>query len=138
MGPVAEHVERKRAAYEAIEDPARLRRVLEATLLLESNLHLGDLLTHIVEEARALANARYGALGVLNEQGTIMDEFLVSGLDAGVEAQLLQGPLPTGKGVLGVLIRDPHPIRIKVIGDHAASTGSVSYTHLTLPTILRV
>jgi signal transduction histidine kinase len=123
LNPVAEHVERKRAAYEAIEDPARLRRVLEATLLLESNLHLGDLLTHIVEEARALANARYGALGVLNELGTVTDEFLVSGLDAGVEARLLQGPLPTGKGVLGVLIRDPRPIRIKVIGDHVASAG---------------
>jgi signal transduction histidine kinase len=115
--------ERRRAAYDAIEDPAKLRRVLEATLLLESNLHLGDLLNHIVAEARALATARYGALGVLDEQGRTTVEFLVSGLEPGVEMRLLEGPFPTGKGVLGVLISDPRPIRIGVIADHPASAG---------------
>ncbi len=115
--------ERIDAAYSAIDDPSKLRRILEATLLLESNLHLGDLLSHIVVEARLLANARYSALGVLDRQGTATTEFLVSGLDTEVEAHLLQGPLPTGQGVLGVLIRDPRPIRIPVIADHPASTG---------------
>jgi signal transduction histidine kinase len=111
------------AAYNTIDDPTKLRRILEATLLLESNLHLGDLLNHIVVEARLLANARYAALGVLDEDGTATTEFLVSGLDHEDELRLLQGPLPTGKGVLGVLIRDPRPIRIPVIADHPASTG---------------
>ena len=114
---------RKRAAYDSIEDPVKLRRVLEAILLLEANLHLGALLTHIVEEARSLSNARYGALGVLDDQGTATLDFLTSGLPADVEADLLQGPLPTGKGVLGVLIKDPRPMRISVLGDHPASTG---------------
>jgi signal transduction histidine kinase len=120
---VPDDTPRKRAAYDAIEDPAKLRRVLEATLLLEANLNLGDLLTHIVEEARSLSNARYGALGVLNEQGTATVDFLASGLPTDVEAHLLQGPLPTGKGVLGVLIKDPRPMRIAILGDHPASTG---------------
>ena len=114
---------RRRAAYDAIEDPAKLRRVLEATLLLESNLHLGDLLHHIVAEARVLATARYGALGVLDEQGDTTVEFLVSGLEPEEEMRLLEGPFPSGKGVLGVLITDPRPIRIGVISDHPASTG---------------
>ena len=114
---------RKRAAYDAIQDPDKLRRVLEASLLLEANLHLGDLLAHIVEEARSLSNARYGALGVLDDSGTATEDFLTSGLPTDVEARMLQGPLPTGKGVMGVLINDPRPMRIAVLGDHPSSTG---------------
>jgi signal transduction histidine kinase len=120
---VPDDVPRKRAAYESIEDPVTLRRVLEATLLLEANLHLGDLLTRIVEEARALAGARYGALGVLDAKGTTTIDFLTSGLHPTDEALLLEGPLPTGKGVLGLLISDPRPLRVPVIGDHPASAG---------------
>ncbi len=121
--PVPDEARRKRAIYDAIEDPVKLRRVLEATLLLEANLDLGDLLTHIVEEARSLSHARYGALGVLNNQGTATIDFLTSGLSTEVEARMLQGPLPTGKGVLGVVIKDPRPTRIAVLGDHPASAG---------------
>ena len=67
--PVPDETRRKRAIYDAIEDPVKLRRVLEATLLLEANLDLDDLLSHIVDEARSLSNARYGALGVLDDTG---------------------------------------------------------------------
>lgn len=113
----------RRSAYDAIEDPETLRRLLEATLLLESNLHLGGLLSHIVEEALSLANARYGALGVLDATGTEVVEFHVSGLFPEDEARLRLGAFPTGRGVLGLLIDDPRPLRIKVIGDHPASVG---------------
>lgn len=116
-------VPRQRAAYESIDDPVTLRRVLQATLLLEANLHLGDLLARIVQEARALAGARYGAIGVLNPQGTATVDFLTLGLEPNVEAHLLEGPLPTGKGVLGLLISEPRPLRIAVISDHVASAG---------------
>jgi signal transduction histidine kinase len=114
---------RKRSAYDEIGDPVTLRRLLEATLLLEANLQLGDLLSHIVEEALSLANARYGALGVLDAAGREVVEFHVSGLLPDDEALLLAGPLPTGQGVLGVLIEEPRPIRIKAIGDHPSSVG---------------
>jgi len=120
---VSDHVPRQRAAYDSIEDPVTLRRVLEATLLLEANLHLGDLLTRIVEEARALAGARYGALGVLDDRGTATVDFLTSGLDPADETHLLKGPLPTGKGVLGLLITEPRPLRVPVIGAHPTSAG---------------
>jgi signal transduction histidine kinase len=113
----------KRSAYDGIEDPATLRRLLGASLLLESDLNLSELLSHIVEEALSLANARYCALGVLDPTGQVVVEFLVSGLYPDEEATLLAGPLPTGKGVLGVLIDDPRPIRIPAIGDHPASIG---------------
>ena len=120
---MSDHVPRQRAAYDSIEDPVTLRRVLEATLLLEANLHLGDLLTRIVEEARALAGARYGALGVLDDRGTATVDFLTSGLDPADETHLLKGPLPTGKGVLGLLITEPRPLRVPVIGAHPTSAG---------------
>ena len=55
--------------YHSIEDPAKLRRVLEATLLLEADLELPSLLRHIIEEACSMTNARYGALGVLERRG---------------------------------------------------------------------
>jgi signal transduction histidine kinase len=113
----------RRSAYDAIGDPETLRRLLEATLLLESNLHLGGLLSHIVEEALSLANARYGALGVLDATGTEVVEFHVSGLFVEDEERLRRGQFPTGRGVLGVLIDDPRPIRIRAIGDHPASVG---------------
>ena len=79
---------------------------------------------HIVEEARSLAGARYGALGVLDPDRREVVEFYVAGLFPDDEARLLAGPLPTGRGVLGVLIDDPRPIRIRAIGDHPASVGS--------------
>lgn len=123
VGTVPAERERRRSAFAAIDDPATLRRLLEASLLLESNLELGALLNHIIEEARSLANARYGALGVLDATGTSAVEFIVSGLSLDARAELADTPLPTGKGVLGVLMDDPLPTRIRVIGEHAASIG---------------
>jgi len=123
VGSVSDAGARSRSPYDAIDDPTTLRRLLEATLLLESNLHLADLLEHIVEEALSLVGARYGALGVLDAEGTRVVEFHVSGLDPADEDRLRAGRFPTGQGVLGVLIHDPRPMRIRVIGDHPDSVG---------------
>jgi signal transduction histidine kinase len=107
--------------YHSIDDPAKLRRVLEATLLLERDLDLPTLLHHIVDEARSMTNARYGALGVLNEEGTALGEFITVGLEPEVEVQI--GTRPTGRGVLGLLINDPKPLRLARLGDNAESYG---------------
>ena len=107
--------------YHAIEDPAKLRRVLEAALLLEADLDLPSLLGHIVEEARSITNARYGALGVLNQDGSALSEFITRGLDPEQEKAI--GTRPTGMGVLGLLISDPRPLRVTRIGDHPESYG---------------
>jgi signal transduction histidine kinase len=107
--------------FRSIEDPAKLRRVLEATLLLEADLELPVLLRHFIEEALSMTAARYGALGVLNEDRTALSEFLTVGLDAGQEQRI--GPRPTGQGVLGLLIRDPRPLRLSHMGSHDESFG---------------
>ena len=58
--------------YRSIEDPAKLRRILEATLLVEADLELPVLLRHVIDEALSMTGARYGALGVLNEDRTAL------------------------------------------------------------------
>ena len=107
--------------FRSIEDPATLRRLLEATLLIESNLQLPEVLRHVVEEARSMTGARYGALGVLNEQRSALDEFITVGLETEAERRI--GLRPRGRGVLGLLITEPRPIRLARLGDHPESYG---------------
>jgi signal transduction histidine kinase len=107
--------------YHAIEDPVKLRRVLEATLLLEADLALPALLRHVIDEARSMTGARYGAIGVLNHDRTALSEFITVGLEEAEEERI--GPRPTGQGVLGLLIVEPRPLRLANLGSHPESYG---------------
>ena len=107
--------------YRGIEDPAKLRRLLEATLLLEADLELPTLLRHLIDEARSMTSARYGAIGVLNDERTALVEFITVGLEPEEEEKI--GARPTGKGVLGVLIADPRPLRLASLASHSDSFG---------------
>ena len=111
--------------YHSIEDPTKLRRVLEAVLLIERDLELPALLTHVIEEACSMTGARYGALGVLNGDKTALEEFVTIGIEPDQVAQI--GPLPTGKGVLGLLIADPGPLRLARLSAHPESYGFPPY-----------
>jgi signal transduction histidine kinase len=95
--------------------------LLEATLLLEADLDLPSLLRHVIQEACSMTGARYGALGVLDDDGTALAEFLTVGLDEDEEERI--GTRPTGRGVLGLLITDPHPLRLTNLGSHPDSSG---------------
>ena len=79
------------------------------------------LLGHVIEEARSMTGARYGALGVLNEDRTELAEFLTVGLDPDEEDRI--GHRPTGQGVLGLLITEPQPLRLADLGSHPDSFG---------------
>jgi len=107
--------------YRSIEDPTTLRRILDATLLIEGDLELPALLHHVVEEARSMTGARYGALGVLNDERTALADFITVGL--GVDDEDRIGPRPSGKGVLGLLVANPEPLRLAHLGRHEASYG---------------
>jgi signal transduction histidine kinase len=107
--------------YHPIDDPTKLRRVVEATLLLEANLELPALLRHVIDEARSMTRARYAALGVLNEDRTDLIEFITAGMTP--EEQGAIGARPTGHGVLGLLISDPRPLRLAEVATHADSVG---------------
>ena len=64
-----------------IDDPVKLRRLVQAMLMMEGELSLPVVLRHLVGEACSLVDARYGALGVLSESGTTLDQFLTVGLE---------------------------------------------------------
>ncbi len=94
---------------------------MAAMLLLEADLSLPVLLEHLVEEARSMVGARYGALGVLNTERTALAQFVTVGLDPDQEKAI--GPRPTGQGVLGLLINEPEPLRMPDIRSHGNSYG---------------
>ena len=101
--------------------PKDLQHLLEAIVTVGSELSLPVVLRRIVETATELVDARYGALGVLDESGTTLSEFLTSGIDdAAVQAI---GAPPSGHGILGLLIVDPWPIRLPDLAQHPDSFG---------------
>jgi len=101
--------------------PRSLRQLLDAVMTVGSDLDLPSVLRHIVESAVELVDARYGALGVLDETGTSLSEFITVGIDEDARRRI--GNLPKGHGILGLLIREPHPIRLPDLAEHPDSYG---------------
>jgi signal transduction histidine kinase len=107
-------------AEDVLDVEDRLHRLLDAVVSVASDLHLPDTLRRIVELAADLADARYAALGVLGTEGGLA-EFITVGIDPHTRAQI--GDLPSGKGILGLLIEEPTPIRLPDLKKHPASSG---------------
>ena len=98
-----------------------LRGLLQAVLAIGSDLDLEAVLYRIVESAVELVGARYGALGVLDEAGIVLAQFLTVGVDDDTHHAI--GHLPEGHGILGVLIADPRPLRLPDLRAHPDSYG---------------
>jgi signal transduction histidine kinase len=94
--------------------------LLEVGLTLASELSLPVVLQRIVDLAAQVADARYGALGVIGEGGEL-DQFITTGISAKQRRAI--GALPRGKGILGLIIHEPRPVRITNIADHPKSVG---------------
>jgi signal transduction histidine kinase len=107
--------------FDRIDDPAKLRRLVQAILILDAELNLPVVLRRIIEEARDLVDAQYGALGVLTEDGRALDQFLTVGLSHEEERAI--GPRPTGRGVLGAPIGQDKPVRLADIAQSRDSLG---------------
>jgi signal transduction histidine kinase len=99
----------------------RADRLLRSVIAVADGLDLEATLERIVREAVDLVEARYGALGLLTEDGTALARFVTVGLDEEARARI--GPLPTGRGLLGELIRHPVPLRLDDLTQHPASVG---------------
>ena len=99
----------------------RLDGLVEAMLVVNSGLDLDTTLRTIVRTATSLVDARYGALGVRGGDGDALVEFVTEGIDDEVGERI--GAPPSGRGVLGLLIDDPKPIRLDDIRMHPASVG---------------
>jgi signal transduction histidine kinase len=98
----------------------RRDQLLELGLALAADLSLPTVLQRIIELAVELTGARYGALGVLAPNGRIR-QFITVGITA--EERRAIGPLPVGEGILGALIHDAKPLRLRRIVDDGRSIG---------------
>ena len=99
----------------------RLERLIEVGRSLVAELHLPNILDRVLEVAREITGARYAALGILDEEKRELEQFLTVGIDE--EQRNRIGVLPRGHGVLGLLIRDPKPLRLEDVGSHPDSYG---------------
>jgi signal transduction histidine kinase len=105
---------------EVMTSRERLRALLDAVVGISTDLDLRSTLQRIIEAACSLAGARYGALGILGDD-QLLSDFITHGIDPETHAAI--GDLPRGRGVLGLLITDPHPVRMPDITQHPSSFG---------------
>ena len=98
----------------------RVHTLLDAVLSIGTDLDLDVVLRRITESAVTLVDAQYGALGVLGEEGKIR-QFITVGMDESTIEEI--GHYPEGKGILGLLIREPEPLRLPDLGRHHDSVG---------------
>jgi GAF domain-containing protein len=95
--------------------------VLRLARSVLGDLDMTSVLERVIESAQQLTGARYAALGVLDESREALERFITAGIDE--PARRAIGPLPTGRGVLGELIRNPAPLRLADVGLHQRSYG---------------
>lgn len=98
----------------------RMHSLLEAVLSVGRELDLAQVLRRIVQTAVTLTDATYGALGVIGE-GQRLSQFIHVGICEELAERI--GPLPSGHGILGELIRHPEPLRLLDLAEHPASVG---------------
>lgn len=99
----------------------RLRALLDAVVGIGADLDLTSTLDRIIAAACELADAQYGALGVLAPDGRRLMRFLTRGVTDEQIAAI--GPYPEGHGILGLLIEHPEPIRLHDLAEHPQSYG---------------
>jgi two-component system, NarL family, sensor histidine kinase DevS len=121
-------------------DELRLRRLIDAGRSLIANLDVEAVLHQLLDGAREVTGACYAAVGVLDDRRQGLERFVTAGIDA--ETHRAIGDLPRGRGILGVLIEDPRPLRLEHIGDHPQSYGfpvahPVMETFLGVPVTIR-
>ena len=114
-----EHSDRP-AAEPASPDATALAAVDAAARAIAGVLAVEDVLQLIVDRVRDLVDARYAALGIAGASGR-MERFITAGLEPDERAAI--GPLPTGRGLLGLIIREGRSYRIPSIGEHPDSSG---------------
>lgn len=99
----------------------RLRAVSEAAVAITSELTLERVLQKIADSARDLVGAKYAALGVVDEEQRRLSSFVVSGITSEEAAAI--GTRPRGLGLLGLLLQEPRPIRVRNIAEDPRSIG---------------
>jgi signal transduction histidine kinase len=99
----------------------RVQALLQAVVSIGSDLDLETVLKRITEAATTLVDARHGALGVISDDGGHLVQFITVG--ASEEEIEAIGHWPHGHGILGLLIKEPHSLRLPDISAHEESVG---------------
>lgn len=118
----------------------RLARLVDVGRSLVTELDLATVLDRVLEAARDVTGAQYAALGILDDRKEQLEQFLTLGIDEDRRERI--GALPRGHGVLGLLIREPQPLRLDDVGAHPDSYGfppghPAMKTFLGVPVIVR-
>ncbi len=120
-------LERQQTQLErANEELQRRRDILqglwEATEMAAEKPDVEGVLQRIVDVARPLFGAEYAALAVLSDEDpSKISRFITSGISDAMREKI--GNLPTGRGLLGEVIRTKQVIRLEDMSKHAASSG---------------
>ncbi len=99
----------------------QLLALREAVLAISSDLSLAETLSHIAKAAARLADAQYAALGVPDEAGETLVEFVTSGMTA--EEESVISHRPRGHGILGIVLHEGKTLRLSSIRQHPRSVG---------------
>src|SRR6266540_1181193 len=110
-----------KATTEASRVRRRFERLLSAGVAIFSERSLGRVLQQVVDSAREVVDARFAALGVLAPDRKSLSQFVTSGLSEAERRRI--GDAPTGRGLLGLVIRDSKPIRTPDITKHPKRFG---------------
>ncbi|MEU5918343.1 GAF domain-containing sensor histidine kinase [Streptomyces sp. NPDC004288] len=101
---------------------ARVPQLLEAMRSVGTGLELHSTLDRICETAAELADARYAAIGVVDDEGEGLSDFVTFGVDEETARRI--GRRPDGRaGLLGALIRDPETIRLADLSTDPRAAG---------------
>jgi signal transduction histidine kinase len=100
---------------------SRIEQLSRAAIRITAERDLDRLLQHVVDSARDVIGSEYAALAILAPKGMGVSSFVASGLTPELHAEI--GAPPSGRGVLGVLIADPRPLRITDLAQHPAASG---------------
>jgi signal transduction histidine kinase len=101
--------------------PGQIRELLDAILAVSANLSLAETLRRVITAAARLASARYVALGVPDETGAYLAEFVTHGLTDEEETRI--GHRPRGHGILGVILHGGESLRLRDLTQHPLSYG---------------
>lgn len=102
-------------------DEETLRELFDVGRGLVSDLELEQVLRRVLEAAVQITGARYAALGVLDRERSGLERFIHLGIDEQTRERI--GDLPSGRGILGLLISEPRPVRLHDVSEHANSYG---------------
>ena len=122
-------------------DELRLRRLIDAGRgLLIAPLDVEPVLRQLLDVAREVTGARYAAVGVLDESRQALARFITAGIDGATHRRI--GDLPRGRGILGLLIEEPRPLRLEHLGEHPRACGFPGAhpemeTFLGVPVVIR-